>query len=189
MKNFLKSIKKNIDFAHKNTKTVLDENGRAVIEMSVNNDDNFLSNFCCGDSPVISGEVSEFLENSYPVTQRNLPIKLRIKSNCIDLDEKVVYEKAIRKHYTDRYLENERHLKRNFFFAILLGLVGLVVMALAIILESAHQSVLWVNFIDVIAWVFIWEFVDIIFFENYVLRLNRIRYLSFIDMQIEFILK
>ena len=187
MRNFLKNVKKNIDFAHKNNKPLLDENGRVVIDMSVNNDDAFLSNYCSGDNPVISSEVSEFLENAYPHTKTSTPLTLKIKSDCIDENEKIVYENAIRNYYTDKYLENEHHLKRNFIVAFILGVVGLVVMALALILEGANESMLWVGFTDVIAWVFIWEFVDILFFENYVLRLNRIRYLSFVEMNIEFV--
>ena len=187
MRNYLKNIKKNIDFVYKKNTTVLDENGRAIINMSVKSDDNFLSDFCNGDAPVISGRVSDFLENSYPNTSKPTPLTLKIKSDCIDEDEKIIYKNAICDYYTDKYLANERHLKRNFIVAIILGIVGLAVMALALILESAKESMLWVGFVDVVAWVFIWEFVDILFFENYVLRLNRIRYLSFIDMLIEFV--
>ena len=49
------------------------------------------------------------------------------------------------------------------------------------------NSVLWMRVFDIVAWVFIWEAVDIIAFKCKELKINQLKYLNLIDMKIEFI--
>lgn len=187
MNNFLKVIKQKIDKSQQNKVVERDNDGRVVVNMTVKNDDNFLSCFSADDTAVISDEVASFLENSVSGVAPKERLSLNVSSDCIDENEKAVYTKAIKKYYTDKYVENERHLRRNFILALILGILGIMILAFALILEYANKSLLWVEVVDVVAWVFIWESVDIIFFQNYLSRLNRVRYLAFVDMKIEFI--
>ena len=63
--------------------------------------------------------------------------------------------------------------------AVLL-LAGILTLAISFQIEN-H---IWAEVIDIAAWVFLWEAVDIGAFRNHELRANRLRYLSLIEMKI-----
>ena len=62
--NKFKETKKSVKEEISKRKLKKDENGRFVIEMTVKNDDDFLSPFSENETPVISESVSDFIENS-----------------------------------------------------------------------------------------------------------------------------
>lgn len=150
---------------------------RAVVRMIVKNDDDFLSVFSASETPVISTEVAEFIESS--------TLSLHICSNCIDEEEKRVYSRAIRAYYAERYHAIEQERKRNVRVVLLLTLIGILILSLALFLDGIEHF-LWAEVIDIAAWVFLWEAVDIGAFHNRDLRVKRMRYHTYMTMQIEY---
>lgn len=163
-----------------------DGEGRIIIDMTVKDDSDFLSKFSVTQTPVISGEVAEFLENSTHSVRPNEQLTLRVKSDCIDDTEKRVYKEAIKEYYAERYRANERELKVHNWIALTLAILGVVVLAFAIFWEYKVQSVLWAEVIDIVAWVFLWEAVDIKFFQTREMRIKRKRYGALFSMKIEY---
>ncbi|MBQ8350960.1 MAG: hypothetical protein IJY20_02810 [Clostridia bacterium] len=156
-----------------------------IIRMMVKNDDDFLSVFSAGETPVISTDVAEFIESNTISLPPSAPLKLHIHSNCIDEKEKIEYSKAIREYYAERYRANEQERKHNRRVVLLLALVGVLILSLALFLDG-NNHFLWGEVIDIAAWVFLWEAVDIGAFRNRVLRINRLRYRSYMMMKIEY---
>ena len=157
--------------------------------MTVDDDSHFLSVFSAGDTPVISSEVAEFIEN---VTCSILPkadLTLRIQSNCIDTSEQEIYKKAIKEYYTQQYISVKQGLKRNRLLSSVMAFLGIAFLALAVFLGSLPNNSVWSETVDIIAWVFIWEAVDITALRNQQLRVKKHRFLSFLAMKIEFIKK
>lgn len=163
-----------------------DDEGRIIVDMNVKDDTDFLSVFSANDTPVISNEVAEFLENSTHSIRPNEPLTLRIKSDCIDETEQQIYKDAIKEYYTERYTANERELKIHNRIALWLAILGVLVLGFAIFWEYAIESVLWAEVIDIVAWVFLWEAVDIKFFKTRELALQRKRYAALISMKIQY---
>lgn len=163
-----------------------DAGGRVIVNMTINDDRDFLSVFSAGDAPVISSEIAAFLENSTHSVLPNEQLTLRIHSDCIDDDEKEEYRRAIKEYYTERYITNNRELKRNGLIALFLALVGVITLAAAFLIEYQTTSPIWTEVVDIIAWVFLWESVDISAFKNRELRVKRSRCLSFLSMNIEY---
>lgn len=163
-----------------------DAGGRVIVNMTINDDRDFLSVFSAGDAPVISSEIAAFLENSTHSVLPNEQLTLRIHSDCIDDDEKEEYRRAIKEYYTERYITNNRELKRNGLIALFLALVGVITLAAAFFIEYQTTSPIWTEVVDIIAWVFLWESVDISAFKNRELRVKRSRCLSFLSMNIEY---
>lgn len=163
-----------------------DDDGRMIVNMTVKDDTDFLSVFSAGNTPVISSEVAEFLENSTHAVLPKEQLTLKIHSDCIDDNEKEEYRRAIKEYYTERYIANKRELKRNSIIALLLALAGVITLAAAFFIEHQTASPIWTEVVDIIAWVFLWEAVDISAFKNRQLRVKRTRYLSFLSMNIEF---
>ena len=69
----------------------------------------------------------------------------------------------------------------------LLTIAGILVLSLAIALQYLTDYQVWSEVIDIVAWVFLWEAVDISAFENRSLRNKYRRYQAFLNMKIVFI--
>ena len=163
-----------------------DSEGRIIVNMNVKDDTDFLSVFSANDTPVISSEVAEFIENTTHSIRPDEQLSLHIKSDCIDKTEQKIYSTAIKEYYTERYRANERELKIHNLIALLLAFFGVLVLAFAIFLDYRVGSVIWAEVVDIVAWVFLWEAVDIKFFKTRELKLRRKHYAAFLDMKIQY---
>ena len=187
MKKRLEAIKEVLEKTKKEQQFKYDEDNRLIINMEIQNADNILDEFSRTDYPIISTQIAEYIEK---VTTALKPIEkftLRIHSDCIDDNEKMIYSKAIKNYYTDKYLVDNRKLKKDKKVSLILGINGVLILILVIILEYLENSVLWMRVFDIVAWVFIWEAVAIIAFKCKELKINQLKYLNLIDMKIEFI--
>lgn len=175
----------------KNEKALLrdlqyDEKGNAVINMTVKDDSDFLFAFSEGETPVISEDVAAFIESRAEALHPREAITLRIHSACIDSEKQGIYERAVREFYIERHIANTRNLRRNVFVASVLAIVGILVLALSLFLGNLQEGMLWSEVIDIVAWVLLWEAVDISLLQSYALRVRRLRYLSYIRMNVEY---
>ena len=163
-----------------------DEKGRVLITMLVKDDSHFLSEFSKTETPIISDTVADFLEDSTHSLLPNEKYVLTIESNCIDETEKILYERAIKEYYTERYVVSERELKRNRIIAGALSLSGMAVLGVSILLDVYFNHLLWSEMINIVAWVLLWEAVDIIVFQSRSLKMKRLKYLAFISMELQY---
>ena len=187
MNKTYRELKKVVNQQIKDRQYKKDKNQRIIINMTVKNDDDFLSVFSQNDTPVISHEVAEFIEHSTDSLPPNELLTLRIHSSCIDDQEKILYQNAIKEYYLQKYISNENELKRNNIIAFVLALAGVFTLAFKILYEYMNNNIVWAEVIDIVAWVLLWEGADIVFFGNRALNLKKKRYLSYISMNIEYI--
>lgn len=113
MKKRLEAIKEVLEKTKKEQQFKYDEDNRLIINMEIQNDDNVLDEFSRTDYPIISTQVAEYIEK---VTTALKPIEkftLRIHGDCIDDNEKMIYSKAIKNYYMDKYLVDNRKLKKD----------------------------------------------------------------------------
>ncbi len=164
-----------------------DIDGNIIINMTVSDDSDFLSPYSAQNTPIISQDVSDFLENSVQAIPIKENFSLKIHSNCIDDDEKKLYSQGIKQYYADRTLHAKRELMRNIIIAIILGVMGLITLGLAHLVDFAFNSVIWSEAVDIAAWVFLWECVDILAFKIRSLRISVRRCSAFCAMNIEFL--
>lgn len=182
----LKELKRQMDARADSDEVERDEEGRAIVEMTVLRDEDFLSDFSAG-KPVVSGEVAEFVEESAMAFRPKEPICLKIYSDCIDEEEEKVYSNALKEYYVRRYTENRRSMRRNRLAAAIMLLIGVVALAVVLTLSLLKRVEILVEVLDIFAWVFLWEAVDLFFLEGGVLRMKQLRFLRFIDAKIEFL--
>lgn len=181
------SLKKKIDKKMEEIKYVRDVDGRIVVNMTVNDDNDFLSKFSISHTPIISEEVADFIEQSTNFLPATAPLTLRIYSHCIDDEEKVIYQKAIQEYYFQKYIVNETELKKDKIISWVLLVFGVLTLAIEIAFSYYNGNVIWSQVIDIVAWVLLWEAVDISIFEGRKLRLKRKHFLSYLSMKVEFI--
>lgn len=186
MKNSIKETKKLADKLVYESLPGRDKDGRVIVNMMVKDDSDFLSVFSESQTPVISSSVADFLENTTRSLSSKEQITLRVKSDCVDKEEREIYPKAIKEYYAEKYVANEKELVRYKITAMILAILGVLTLAVAIFISEKFGSPLWSEVIDIVAWVLLWEAVDIMAFRSRNQRLLRWRYLAFIDMKVEF---
>ena len=157
-----------------------------VINMTVLNDSEFLSPYSPTETPIISGEVAEFLENGAAKRMPKQKVSLNIHSDCIDDGEKTVYDKAIRNYFNLKLEGANQDLKRNLIVSVIFTVIGVVGLAAMLLFEHFFNNAIWVEVVDIFAWVFVWEAVDQFFIERRKLIRNRSKYQAFTEMQINY---
>lgn len=159
----------------------------AVINMHVKDDTDFLSVFSENETPVISGEVAEFIEAGARKAFPSEALTLRITGDCIDENERRIYKAAIKEYYSEKHEEVRRELRVYNKIALILAVLGVMVLSFCILFESITENRLWTEVIDIVAWVLIWEAVDIKFFKTRELIMKRRSYLKLSSMEIEYV--
>jgi hypothetical protein len=181
-----KKIKELKKHAHQLQNKEYDNEGREVIRMQVRDDSNFLSMYSPKNEVVISSEVSDFLDNAIKSKRLNNDLHIIISSNVIDDNEKLEYQRGIKNYYRLRILDLDRRLKSNLVSAILMILVAIFIFVTYIILELHHSNYILLQLIDISAWVFVWEAVDLFFLERKRLKYEQLRDCSLYDAKISY---
>lgn len=143
-----------------------DADGRVILHMTVRDDSGFLSPYC-GDKPIISSEVADYLDNAASAYPGKNAFALYIKSDVITDEEARVYDAAIRNFYRNRMKKSRRDVTRNLFAAIAMLLMGVLVFSLLFFLEHRGLGEMMTNILDIAAWVFVWEAIDLYFLERH----------------------
>lgn len=145
----------------------LDDENRAILKMKVADDSSFLSPFYF-DKPILSNEAADYLLSHKMILLWRSGVHIKLISDVISKEEEPIYSSAIKGYFEESALRGKRTMKRNYVLSALLFLIGLMVFALMFILDHFLGDGLgmWSEVIDVIAWVFIWEAVDIAFIEK-----------------------
>lgn len=151
----------------KKLKIKLDDENRAILNLKISDDSNFLSPYYY-DKPIISNDVASFINLNKAILLWKYGLTINIISDVIDKDEEETYKNAIKHFYETDLIHNKRTMKRNYMLALIMFIIGVLVFSLMFILDHffANSLGLWKEVIDVVAWVFIWESVDIAFIEK-----------------------
>lgn len=111
-----------------------DQDGRAILHMTVRDDSDFLSPYC-GRRPIISSEVADYPDNAASALPPKGDLALHIRSNVITGEEARVYDAAIRNYYRNRGKQTRRDVIRNRTAAIIMLALGVLIFALLFFLE------------------------------------------------------
>lgn len=159
-----------------------------TINMTVLDDSDFLSPYSEINTPVISGDVAEFIENCANAAKLKDNFELHVHSDCIDAVKQERYDKAIRNYFSLKLNAEHHDLRRNNILSLVFAIVGILGLAFMIICDQLlDMKQIWVEVIDIFAWVFLWEAVDQFFIERRKLILNRRRLKNFTEMPIIFL--
>lgn len=163
-----------------------DNEGREVIRMQVRDDSNFLSMYSPKDEVVIASEVSDFLDHAIKSKRLNKNLHIIISSNVIDENEKVEYQRGIKNYYRLRILDIHRRLRTNLITSISMMIVAVFIFVTYITLDLLNSNYIILQFIDIAAWVFVWEAVDLICLERRRLKYEQLRDCSLYDAKVSY---
>lgn len=184
--NRLKELKKSVLNDMKKHPIKKDDSGRSEINLTIYDDDNFLSPYSSDNEEIISDEVASFLENNVHLINPKEPLHIKISSNEINETEKGIYKRAINNYYFNEVVEIDRSLKFNTLATVLLTLISLIIFVGLYFLMSYTSIPILPEVITVIAWVFLWEAVNQFFIERAFLRRRENRCLNLMSAKISF---
>lgn len=164
-----------------------DEDGRIVYKIRVRNDDEFLSPYSKGERCVISEDAAVFIERGLEPVSYDEQLSLKISSDVITDEEEKEYTKAIHDYYADRYESSRLEKRKLTLIAAVMAVVGVIALSVMIALEVAEYNAVFTEVIDIFAWVFMWEAVDVLFLQCTLLRFKQKRYLALSDAKIEYL--
>lgn len=159
---------------------------KSVINISINNKEDILSPFA-NDKAIISRDLVEFLD--YKLSPVIIKKDLHIKISCQNLsdDEKKLYEQAIKNYYEELYFIKKREVYQKTLISLILLMIGVLVIILTIILEETGENIIKARVNDIIAWVFVWEAVDIFFFQRPKVSFDKRKSQKMMNATIEYI--
>ncbi|MCD7728484.1 MAG: hypothetical protein LUI60_01040 [Clostridia bacterium] len=182
-----KEIKQEITARRAHRECRHDEDGRAVVELTVRDDNDFLSPYSSGTRSVINGDVAEFIEASVMPLNANDLVRLEIYSDEITQDEQKVYTAAIHDYYAEHVEDTLTERRRLLKIAIYMAVVGVLALAIAVTLFALDANEVFTDIVEIFAWVFLWETIDILCFQRSLLRIKQKRYLALADCPIDFL--
>lgn len=156
-------------------KREIDENGKSVLKMTVKDDDEFLSPYSGDGQSVISSEAADFIDNAAKPLDLNRKVHIIIRGATIDDEEKKVYRAAIKKYYGNQIFEADAKLKKNLVFSIVMALIGAAILSACVALHINEVGTVISELVDIVAWVFAWEAVDLFFLERPALRREQLK--------------
>ena len=148
-----------------------DKDGNAIIHVGLKSKEEFYNEYCHGEYKTLNVEMTDFIEENAKKLPQNKDLTLKIHTSSeISPKEKEEMQKAIRREYADKYVLLNKKLKTNLFLTIILTIVGLGVLALAVLFENLEWSSILSNTVMIAAWVFLWEAVEFFFFNRAEIR-------------------
>ena len=179
-----RQLKEKAKELQKEDKQIYDEEGRAVINMTVLDDNEFLSPYGEEKDIVISRETAAFLEHSTRAIHHNRDLTLVISSNVIDEKEKVLYKKGIHNYFENSFLALQKDLKRNLWTSIIFALIGVLYFAVLIVVSLFVDYDLILEMLSNAGWVFLWEAVELFFIDRTEMKNRQYRAYAFLNAKI-----
>lgn len=164
-----------------------DEDGLLTVNMTVRDDSNFISPFSYSDKPMLSAEAADFLDNAIRPRRYKEELHLIIHSNVIDDKEKQEFQDAIRNYYHHSYLSQQQKGKREMVLSFFLLLASLAFLALMVVLDRFAGYNIFIEIVDIIAWVFMWEAADIFFLQRHVSVWLQHKNIGYFNAKISFV--
>ncbi|MBE5745343.1 MAG: hypothetical protein E7355_04320 [Clostridiales bacterium] len=184
----LKEIRKELKNRRVGQERERDDEGRVIVDFCVHSDDDFLSPYSLRSNAELSTDVADFIERSLDTVPVKEQVRLRVHSNVITEEEQKSYETAIHGYYEDRFESLRREKRRLLVIAALMALIGIFALTVMIGLEvTGRRTEVLSEIIDIFAWVFLWETVDLLCFEYTSLRIKSWRYLALSACVIEYL--
>jgi len=165
------------------------ERGDRLIKLHINDVDYFLSPLSVDGVPCISDETA-FLLNYYlknMSVDSDEKIFFEITGHNLSLAEQELYRKAIKNYYREEFLDVQDDMKQNRRNTILMLISGAFFILLRLFLPlTIGWRLDFLEPINIVAWVFLWEAVELQIFKRPKLKEIQIRNLKILEAEIEF---
>ena len=162
-----------------------DSEGRVIIEVKVTDPDYLLSPYK-EDKEIISGETATFIDNLVKSAPKDKDLHLMLSCKNYTSDKQDIYKRAVENYYVNEFADKDRQLEHNLFMAMTMLLLGILGFTLLYFMNVWNAPWILCDLVDVAAWVFIWETVDLLMIRRVYLKLQQKKDLKIIFAKMTF---
>lgn len=164
----------------------VDSEGRAIVDIKIKDKSEVLSPFVIDGQEIINAEFANLIDNtvkSIPPTQ-----SINININCDKLtdSDKTSFALAIKNYYKNSTLDSQRKMDNNTKILILMLVFSIISLVALFLVNFFNVNWIIIEIVDIIAWVFTWESIDLLVFQRSMQRYEKLRYLALYNCHITF---
>ena len=144
-----------------------------------------LSYFSTKESPTPNQELIEYIDEQVSCISHKNNLKFVVhtsKQNPVQPEE---FENLLDRYYETQVVKSHIESKSLTFQGIVMLIVGLLIFTSYVLLKVYVTQSLWLELIDILAWVFVWESVDLIFLAQYGIKQKKAHCNKVVNAQIE----
>lgn len=157
------------------------------IMLDINNINNIYSEFSSSNNKILKKKFAEHLEEACSELDSNEQINIIIKcEQKLEKNSQETATKTIKKYYSQKLKESENIINKNRVIALSMLIISiLLIIGLHFLNEhNVHYTISTI--LEIITWVFAWEFTDILFFKNIKERNDKKLYKQILSCEITF---
>ena len=145
------------------------------------------SKFSTNTNKVLDENAGNYISESFKDLKQNSKKTLEIYlDEACNEEEKLECKTSIKRYFLNDYNDHkEENLKLSVVSFILL-FIGIVFIGILIFLENLSAPYAITIILEIIAWVFVWEFVDVFVFTRFTNRMKMNRIKKILDAEIVF---
>ena len=170
----IKKLKKSVAWKDAE-KQEYDKDGRAIINVGIQNADDIYSPFAYKTYELLNTEVGDYIdicEGTIPF-EDDVSIDFYTENPTTNI-EKTRIRHAVKRHYAEQAVAADRQLKKNFVQGLIFILLGIVILIAETFLYLWSSNGLW-TIVDVVGWLFLWDGIEIIIQDHSDLKRNQLK--------------
>ena len=162
----------------------------SVIKMAINESDDLYSTYSTEDNIVLNSEAVSFLEAELKSVKKEDSIKLVIETpNEVSDERKSKCIKSIKSHFKGIVNESKELIKRYLLIALIMFVATSVLAVTQVFGQSWNFPQILMIFLEILTWVFGWEFIDILLFMIPVKQYKTKKYNKIVKAKFDFVVK
>ncbi len=148
----------------------------AYISLKVSNYDSIISDYSLEEYPTLKNEFVEVIEKRASIIPLDYPFVLEIHNKTFTAEQKITVRKLIKNHFTFMCINKQSELKRLKQKGFYLLLAGILTFIVSMLVYSIESLVPFFEILNFISWYSIWEFGELVIFEQDDLKEEIIKY-------------
>lgn len=177
---FLNKEQKAIDKQIMQGATPFEPNKSLTIDVKLRSPEQLFSQYC-GTGDKLDPELGEYIYAQCAQSPFADKVEIRFRTDNADGD---AAKKAVKDYITDEYRDAKKAIRRNTVLSLIMTACGIAILALLFALSYFFDNAYVDTVLEIAAWVFIWEAVDIFFFERSKLKAKRMILLKLYSAEI-----
>ena len=153
-----------------------DKDGRVIIDVGLKCADDFFSPYSYRTYEMMNPEVDKYINMREDTIPNNEEISLDIYTeNPTTNEEKRRIKQTVKRHHAEELIAVKRKLRHNLMLGLFCSLVGLLILLLEAIVYNLVSNMYLDTVMAVIGWLFLWDGLEIMFYERGELKERKIR--------------
>lgn len=149
--------------------------------------DDAYSKFSTDTNKVLDESAGDYIYESFKDLQNksNKTLEIYLDESCSE-EEKEECKNVIKRYFSNDYNDYKEENLKLTIVSLTLLIIGIVFVGLLVLLESLNVPYAISIIMEIIAWVFVWEFVDVFVFSRFTNRIKMRRIKKVLDAEIIF---